>query len=98
MKAANLLIVGLTAGALTGCSTYNYARNMVTPKPGHSVEFVSGSASSVLIDFDTNPTGEMTYAAAMANDKCAIFNKPSATLESLNPRGDDRTRATYLCK
>ena len=43
MKAANILIVGLAAGALTGCGAYDYARNVVAPKPGHSVEFVSGS-------------------------------------------------------
>ncbi len=98
MKPSNLLIAGLMAAALTGCGAYDYARNAVTPKPGHSVAFVSGSASSVLIDFDNSPAGEMTYADSMAKDKCAIFNKSSATLESLNPRGDTTTRATYLCK
>jgi hypothetical protein len=98
MKAANLLIVGLMAGALTGCGAYNYARNVVTPTPGRTVEFVSGSSSSVLIDFRNRPSGEMKFAEAMANDKCAIFGKPSAMLESINTRSDDRMRATYLCK
>ena len=31
MKAANILIVGLAAAALTGCSAYDYARNAVAP-------------------------------------------------------------------
>ena len=98
MKAANILIVVLAAGALTGCGAYDYARNVVAPQPGHSVEFVSGSTSSVLIDFDNSSTGELKYADAMAKDKCTIFGKSSAALESLNPRGDgDEMRATYLC-
>jgi hypothetical protein len=99
MKAANILIVGLAAGALTGCSAYDYARNVVAPKPGHSVEFVSGSTSSVLIDFDNGSAGELKYADAVAKDKCTIFGKSAAALESLNPRGDgDEMRATYLCQ
>jgi hypothetical protein len=99
MKAANILIVGLAAGALTGCSAYNYARTVVAPRPGDTVEFVSGNTSSVLIDFSNSPAGELKYAEAMAKDKCAIFGKPSAALESLNPRGDgDVMRATYLCQ
>lgn len=99
MKAANILIAGLAAGALTGCSAYDYARTVVAPKPGHSVEFVSGSTASVLIDFDNGSAGELKYADAMAKDKCTIFGKSTAALESLNPRGDgDEMRATYLCQ
>jgi hypothetical protein len=99
MKAANILIAGLAAVTLTGCSTYNDARNMIAPQPGHSVEFVSGSTSSVLIDFDNSRPGELKYADAMAKDKCTIFGKSAAALESLNPRGDgDMMRASYLCQ
>jgi hypothetical protein len=99
MKVANILVAGLAAGVLTGCSAYNYARNTIDPEPGHSVEFVSGSTSSVLIDFDNGSAGELKYADAMAKDKCAIFGKSSAALESLNPRGDGHEmRASYLCR
>jgi hypothetical protein len=97
MKAATILIAGLAVSAMTGCSAYNYARDVVAPQPGNSVEFVSGSSSSVLVDFGDRPTGELKYADAMGKDKCTIFGKSSAVLESLNPRGDDRTRASYLC-
>ncbi len=98
MKPANILIAGLMAGTLTGCGAYNYARNVVTPGPGATVEFVSGSASSVLIDFRNSPAGELKYAEAMANDKCAIFGKSSARLESINPRSDDKMRSSYICQ
>jgi hypothetical protein len=98
MKSGSILIAGLVAGALSGCSAYDYARDAVTPKPGGTVEFVSANSSSVLIDFGNNRAGEMQYADTMAKDKCAIFGKSSAALESLNPRGDDRTRAAYLCQ
>jgi hypothetical protein len=99
MKAANILIAVLAVGALAGCGAYDYARNAVAPQPGHSVEFVSGSTASVLIDFDNGSAGELKYADAMAKDKCTIFGKSTAALESLNPRGDDNEmRATYLCR
>ena len=98
MKVANVLSAALMAGALTGCGAYNYARTVVMPMPGQTVEFVAGSASSVLIDFSNSPAGELAYADAMAKDKCAVFGKSSTTLESLNPRSDDRMRASYLCR
>jgi hypothetical protein len=98
MKAANILSVGLMAVALTGCGAVNYASNVVSPRPGYSVEFVSANNSSVLVDYGNRPANELQYATAMAKDKCAIFDKPTAVLESLNPRGDGETRATYICK
>lgn len=95
MKAATILIVGLAAGALAGCS---YMHRMVDSSPGNTVEFVAGNDSSILIDFNNDSPGELKYADAMAKDKCMLFSKSSATLESLNPRGDaDVMRATYLC-
>jgi hypothetical protein len=95
MKAATILIIGLAAGALTGCS---YMHNVIGSTPGGSVEFVSGNASTVLIDYSNDSPGEMKYADAMAKDKCTLFGKSSAGLESLDPRGDgDVMRATYLC-
>jgi hypothetical protein len=98
MKAANIVILGLVAGALSGCGAYDYARNAVAPTPGNSVEFVSGNAASVLIDFDNGRSSELKFADAMAKDKCTLFGKPSAALESLDPRGDgEEMQATYLC-
>ena len=71
---------------------------LALPRPGHTAEFVSGSASSVLIDFSNSPAGELKYAEAMANDNCAIFGKSSARLESINPRSDDKMRSSYICQ
>ena len=51
----------------------------------------------MLIDFSNRPANELTHANTMAHDKCGIFGKTSAALESLNPRADDRMRATYTC-
>ena len=44
------------------------------------------------------PAGELTYAKAMEKEKSVIFGKSSASLESLNPRGDDRMRASHICQ
>lgn len=95
MKAATILVMGLAAVALTGCS---YVHSVINSTPGSSVEFVSGNSSSVLIDFDNGMYNEMKYADAVAKDKCILFGKTSESLESLDPRGDgDVMRATYLC-
>ena len=95
MKAATILVIGLAAGVLTGCS---HMHGVFNAQPGSSVEFVSGNSSSVLIDYSNDSPGEMKYADATAKDKCSLFGKSSAALESLNPRGDgDVMRATYLC-
>lgn len=98
MKPFTLLIPALAAGTLTGCSAFNYARNVVAPQPGYSVEFVAGNRSAVVIDYDSQPAGELKYADAMGKDKCAAFGKSSAVLESINTRSDDRMRASYLCE
>ena len=99
MKATTLLIAGLLAGGLAGCDTVNRAVTVFSPKPGNSATIVSGNSASVLIDYANSPAGEAAYADAMAKDKCAIFGKKSAELESLNPRGSgETTRATYSCK
>ena len=79
--------------------SFAYFFTVFSPKPGNSATFVSGNSASVLIDYANSPAGEAAYADAMAKDKCAIFGKKSAELESLNPRGSgETTRATYSCK
>lgn len=98
MKATTVLIAGLSVSTLTSCGAYHYARNVIAPKPGYTVEFVAGNTSSVLIDYDSRRSGELKYADAMGKDKCVLFGKSSAVLESINPRGDDRMRASYLCQ
>jgi hypothetical protein len=94
MKRANTIVLGCAVVILAGCGTLG----VMSPAPGRTVEFLSGNASSVVIDYGTRPAGEMQYANAMAKDKCGLFGRPEAVLESVNTRGDDRMRATYLCK
>ena len=97
-KPAKIFIAGLVAGLVAGCSTLNYARNEIAPQPGDSVEFVSGTSAAVQIDFNNKSAGELNYANVMGKDKCAIFGKSSAVLQSIDPRGDNRMRASYLCQ
>jgi hypothetical protein len=86
------------ASVLTGCGAVSGVKNMVSPTPGHTVAFLSGNSSSVVIDYGTSPAGEVQYANAMAKDKCSMFGRSDAVLESVNTRGDDMMRAIYLCK
>ncbi|MGD0106930.1 MAG: hypothetical protein ABSC06_23260 [Rhodopila sp.] len=46
----------------------------------------------------SKPVSELKCTNAVGKDKCAIFGKSSAVLESIDPRADDRMRASYLCQ
>ena len=95
MKPATLMRLICLAGVLTGCTT---VKNLVTSKPGSSVEFVAANTTSVLADYDVNRPDDLQYATAMAKEKCGLFGRSTAALESLNPRGDGKMRATYICQ
>lgn len=112
MKTANILFVAASVLALGGCQTvkdsyngvadaasdgYHGVRSVFVAPPGRSVQFVAGSASSVLIDYSSSKKDELSYADQMANEKCGLFGKQSAALESLNPREGEIMRATYVC-
>ncbi len=96
MKLPIVFLASLAACVLTGCISIDYVRRSSGPPPGYSVAFVSGNSAAVLIDYGSSP-GELRYADAMAQDKCALFDKPTATLQSLNRLSSDTIRATYLC-
>ena len=98
MKPVTIMILSCVVGAVTGCGTIEYVRDLGSPKPGGSVEFVAGNATSVLIAHDASRPGELQYATAMATEKCGIFDRSTAVLDSLNTRSDGWMRATYLCK
>ena len=78
-------------GVLNGCGGY------ATGGGGHSVEFVSSSPDSVLLDFGARPAGEFAMANAKASDQCHLFNRGDAVLESLNVRTEGVIRGTYRC-
>lgn len=88
MKAAAIMILGCAAGALAGCAA----------KPGQSVQFIGGNPSSVLLDYDASLPSELQYATAAATEKCKVFGRSSAVLESLNTISDGRMQASYTCK
>jgi hypothetical protein len=97
MKPVTFVILFGAAGVLTACSGLQNL-GLGKPKPGQSVEFIAGNPSSVLIDYDTSPPGELQYATSMAIEKCKIFDRSTAVLAGLNTRDDGRMRAEYTCK
>jgi hypothetical protein len=90
MRIATIVSVICVAGALTGCG-YSGA-------PGGSVEFVASNSDSVLLDFAARPPGELAAANDTATQQCQLFHRSAAVLESLNVRGGNTIRATYLCR
>jgi hypothetical protein len=89
MRTATIVTLLCMAGAMVGCSHGG----------GGGVEFVSSNPDSVLLDFFTNPPGELSAANETATQQCQIYSPRTAVLESLNTRGEGGViRATYLCK
>lgn len=85
MRTAARICLILMSGALAGCSS------------GNGVQFVAANPDSVLLDYPANPPGGLTTANDTAVQECQIFNKQTASLESLNVRDEGVIRATYLC-
>jgi hypothetical protein len=96
MRTPLLLLAGLLA--LSACGTTRAIRTSLFPPPGNTVTFLSGNASSVVIDYGTDPAGEVQYANEMAKERCALFGKSRAKLESINTRASDTMRAIYTCE
>ena len=65
--------------------------------PGYSVEFIAGNASTVVIDLAHGSDSELSAANTLATNRCTLFGKSKATLESINPRGGSTDLATYAC-
>jgi hypothetical protein len=93
-RAISLPVLLCLTVVVSGCSYWN---NM-TQRPGTSAEFIAGNASQILIDIRHGPDSELAAARSMANDKCGVFGKTSATLISINPVGDNKDRVTFVCQ
>lgn len=91
--AMRLTLVATTALACASCGTAIF-----NDRSGHSAEFVAGNASGVLIDFAHGSDQELDAARNLAINRCTLFGRNDATLESINPRGDGKDRASYICK
>ena len=93
-KATSLPVLVCLAAAVSGCSSISGMFH----KPGSSAEFVAGNSSQVLIDIRHGPDTELAAARQLANDKCTLFGKSSAVLQSINPHGDNVDRVQFACQ
>ena len=88
MRLVTLMSLICMAGALGGC----------VQGPGSGIDFVASNTDSVLLDFAASPPGQLANANDAAVQQCQLFHRSTAVLESLNTRGDNTIRATYLCR
>ncbi len=65
---------------------------------GSGVQFVAANASTVIVDMTRGAEADLDLARVIANQKCGLFGKASATLESLNVVANNRERASFLCR
>jgi hypothetical protein len=100
--AIGLVVLVGVAVAASGCSRVKtaggYVSGIFTHKPGYSVEFIAGNSYSVLIDYARGSDTELQEATKLATNRCELFGRASAVLESINPRSDDKARASFLCQ
>jgi hypothetical protein len=95
MRAAiGLTLMACAALASAGCST----SNPFNRGSGHSTEFIAGNASSVLIDYAHGSDSELDAAHTLAVNRCTLFGRSAAVLDSINPRGEGKDRASFLCQ
>ncbi len=83
----------------TGCASISEQfQGMTHHDPGYSTEFIAGNSDNVLIDFAHGSDQELDAAHTLAVNRCALFGRTGAKLESINPRDEGRDRASYLCQ
>ena len=87
------LMVAMTL-ACVGCGMINSLRR----DTGYSTEFIAGNAAGVLIDYAHGSDQELDAAHTLAVNRCTLFGRSRAVLESVNPRGDGKDRASYSCQ
>jgi len=92
--AIGLTVVAMSALACAGCGM----NNPFNRSPGYSTEFIAGNANGVLIDYAHASDQELDAAHTLAVNRCTLFGKSSAVLESVNPRADGKDRASYVCQ
>jgi hypothetical protein len=93
-RVAFLPVLICLALAVSGCT---YLQNKMS-QPGSSAEFVAGNSSEVLIDIRHGPDAELDAARTLATQKCGLFGKRSAVLQSVNPVSDGKDRVAFACQ
>jgi hypothetical protein len=69
---------------------------MAGSAPG--AEFVAGNASQVLVDIWHGTDSDLTASRQVATEKCALFGKTSAVLQSINPISGGKDRVSFACQ
>jgi hypothetical protein len=96
-----IMLVGVAVAA-SGCARVKSAGESVgglfNKSPGYSVEFIAGNSYAVLIDYARGSDTELQEATKLATNRCQLFGQRTAVLESINPRSDDKARASFLCQ
>jgi hypothetical protein len=87
----------LLAGTALACASCG-ANGVFNYRPGHSAEFIAGNPTSVLIDFAHGSDRELDAARILAVNRCTLFGRTAAVLDSINPRSNGMDRASYLCQ
>lgn len=95
--AIRLTLIAGTALACASCGA-NGIGKVFNNKPGYSVEFIAGNPTSVLIDFAHGSDQELDAARTLAVNRCTLFGRNNALLDSINPRSNGMDRASYLCQ
>ena len=94
MRAAiGLTFMVCAALASAGCTV----TNPFNRTPGQSTEFIAGNANNVLIDYAHGSDAELDAAHTLAVNRCTLFGRNAAVLDSINPRGDGKDRASFMC-
>ena len=91
-----ILVAGIVLSA-SSCGPTGL-RKLFSHGPGYSVEFIAGNPTSVLIDFAHGSDQELDAAHTLAVNRCSLFSRNEAVLDSINPRSDGMDRASYLCQ
>ena len=95
MRAAiGLTFMACVALASAGCTV----TNPFNRGSGFSTEFIAGNGTNVLIDYAHGSDNELDAAHTLAVNRCALFGRTGAVLDSINPRGDGKDRASFLCQ
>ncbi len=91
--------IGTLAVATIVLASAGYGmKNPFNHSPGYSIEFIAGNSSGVLVDYAHGSDQELDAAHTLAVNRCTLFGKSSAVLESVNPRTDGKDRASYICQ
>jgi hypothetical protein len=99
MRAAiGLMALTWIGGLCAGCASVDQVNPFQPRQAGYSTEFIAGNPNNVLIDYAQGSDQELDAARKLADNRCALFGRNHAVLESVDVRGDGKDRATFLCQ